>query len=141
MTVPPVIVGVDGSESSKKALRWAATFGQMSGAPVEALITWDRPTTYGMPVIFDEAELKDRAEQILHDAIREVLGDQSLVIERVEQGHAAAVLVNAAEHAQLLVVGSHDHHHVLGRRLGSTSLHCVQQARCPVVVVRDQRLP
>lgn len=136
MSAAPVIVGIDGSAGSKKALHWAASYGRISGAPVEAVIAWDRPATYGMPVLFDEAELKDRAQQILDREINEELTDRAAITERLVQGHAAAVLTKASEHAQLLVVGAHDHR-ATGRVLGSVVLHCVQHAHCPVVVVRD----
>jgi nucleotide-binding universal stress UspA family protein len=43
MTVAPVVVGVDGSEESRLALRWAFEYGHMSGAPVEAVIAWRIP--------------------------------------------------------------------------------------------------
>ncbi|MEV6889543.1 universal stress protein [Kribbella sp. NPDC051137] len=53
------------------------------------------------------------------------------------QGPAAAVLVEAAQDADLLVDGSRGHGAFAGMLLGSVGQHCAQQARCPVVVVRD----
>jgi nucleotide-binding universal stress UspA family protein len=139
MSGTPIVVGVDRSEISKRALRWAIEYAGMKGAPVEALIGWDVPVTYGMPVLFDEAELKDRASQALHETISQMQTESVVVTERVEKGHAGNVLVAASQHAQLLVIGGHDHHHhrMPARSLGSVGLHCVQHAHCPVVVIRD----
>ena len=57
----------------------------------------------------------------------------------VVYGHAADVLVRAAEGADLLVVGSRGHGGFAGMLLGSISQHCVQHAPCPVLILRDGR--
>jgi nucleotide-binding universal stress UspA family protein len=49
---------------------------------------------------------------------------------------APAILLRAAEGADLLVVGSRGHGAFAGMLLGSVSQHCVHHASCPVVVVR-----
>jgi Universal stress protein family len=46
MTAAPVVVGVDGSEESTLALRWAFEYAQMSGAPVQAVAACEIPVTY-----------------------------------------------------------------------------------------------
>ncbi|HEY5135384.1 MAG TPA: universal stress protein [Candidatus Nanopelagicales bacterium] len=74
-----VIVGVDGSASSKNALRWAFDYTVAIDAPIEALIAWDVPTNYGMPVLFDENELEEPAQTAPQQAVREVLGDEPRV--------------------------------------------------------------
>ncbi len=106
MTVAPVVVGVDGSEESRLALRWAFEYGQMSGAPVEAVIAWRIPPPYGWPVSYDDVDLEKQAQQTLGETIRDVLGDNAAVTRRVERGHPAVTLVAASERAQLLVIGS-----------------------------------
>jgi nucleotide-binding universal stress UspA family protein len=53
----------------------------------------------------------------------------------VAPGHPAKVLLDAANGAELLVVGSRGHGTFAGILLGSVSQHCVQHAPCPVVVV------
>ena len=136
MTVAPVVVGVDGSEESRLALRWAFDYAQMSSAPVEAVISWDIPPSYGWGPSYDDVDLQKRARETLEKTVRDVLGDNAPVTSRVERGHPAPVLVAASERAQLLVVGSRGHGAFAGMLLGSVSQHCVQHAHCPVVVIR-----
>ncbi|WP_317620853.1 universal stress protein [Streptomyces sp. CBMA123] len=57
---------------------------------------------------------------------------------RVQEGGAAACLLDAARGAELLVVGSRGHGGFTGALLGSVGQHCVQHAPCPVVVVRHR---
>ena len=136
MTAAPVLVGVDGSEESRLALRWAFEYAQMSGAPVEAVIAWEIPPTYGLAPSYDDVDFEKKAQEIAEETIRAVVGDNAPVTVRVERGHPAPILVAASEHAQLLVVGSRGHGAFAGMLLGSVSQHCVHQAHCPVVVIR-----
>ncbi|MGE5292096.1 MAG: universal stress protein [Micromonosporaceae bacterium] len=138
MTVAPVVVGVDGSEESRLALRWAFEYGQMKGAPVEVVSAWRIPPSYGWGVSYDDVNLEKRAQETLEDTVRDVLGDSAPVTRRLEQGHPAIALVAASERAQLLVVGSRGHGAFAGMLLGSVSQHCVQHAHCPVVVIRGR---
>lgn len=141
MTENRIVVGVDGSERSKAALAWAARQAELTGAGLEALIAWDLPVSFGMPVTYDEkTDFGGIATQTLTETVREVLGtkppaDLSSV---VVQGHSARALVDAAEGADLLVVGSRGHGGFVGALLGSTSQYCVQHAPCPVVVIRSK---
>ncbi len=57
----------------------------------------------------------------------------------VEEGHPAPVLVTASKGASLLVVGSRGHGEFAGMLIGSVSEHCVTNAHCPVLVLRDGR--
>jgi nucleotide-binding universal stress UspA family protein len=138
MAALPIIVGVDGSEESKRALRWAADYGKMSGAPVEALAFWEYPANYGWPANYDDVDFEKRAHETLEDTVRDVLGESSSVSREVRPGQPAVGLVIASEHAQLLVVGSRGRGGFAGLLLGSVSQHCVQHAHCPVLVMRSQ---
>jgi len=143
--VPRIVVGVDGSSSSKEALRWAVRQAGLTGAAVEALITWHLPQVMGTggyawpPVGGPETtELAKLAEKVLTDAIGEVAGQEGRapVTALVRQGHAAQALLEAAAKADLLVVGSRGHGGFAEALLGSVSQHCVQHALCPVVIIR-----
>lgn len=141
-----IVVGVDGSPGSKKALEWAIRQAQLTGATVEAVNSWQDPIVFGYsygwyPAPFDGESFASVMAKVLDDAIAEVSAEQEkpvTVLARVVQGHAAETLMNAANGAQLLVVGSRGHGTFAGVVLGSVSRHCVQHAPCPVVVVPTQ---
>jgi len=134
-----IVVGVDGSEPSRAALRWALEQAQLTGSVVRAVVAWEYPAFYsweGGPMPPDE--FQDTAAQSMNEAVDEIAGDTSVQVEReVVHGHSAQALLDAAEHARLLVVGSRGHGTFYGALLGSTSQRAVVHAKCPVVVVRQ----
>ncbi|MDQ6614660.1 MAG: universal stress protein [Actinomycetota bacterium] len=138
-----VIVGVDGSQNARAALRWAATEAQLRGATLELVHAWQFPAVaivaYGPTVVpvFDAADLEKRAWQIAEAAAAEVRSESPGLDVRVSvtRGHPAEVLVDAAQQAGLLVVGSRGLGGFARLLMGSTSQHCVHHASCPVVVV------
>ncbi|MFG3204168.1 universal stress protein [Streptomyces sp. NPDC048192] len=139
-----IVVGVDGSDSSKQALRWAVRQAELTEGVVEAVTAWDFPQFHGAlgwlpPSSSDEAALRDRARQELTDTVAETVGPQPRVEVRTEvrYGAPAGVLLDAARDASLLVVGSRGRGGFTGLLLGSVAQHCTQHAACPVVVVRD----
>ncbi|HEY2640028.1 MAG TPA: universal stress protein, partial [Streptosporangiaceae bacterium] len=75
----------------------------------------------------------------LSDSIAEVLNpaSQVKVSATVRQGNAVQVLLDAADGADLPVVGSRGHGGFVEALLGSVAQHCVHHANCPVVVIRD----
>lgn len=135
---PAIVVGVDGSESSKDALRWAAGQALLTGAELHAVIAWRPPITYGYPADYTDVDFEADARKKLETVADEVLGPNPPVPVRIRvaEGHPAPVLIEAARGADLLVVGSHGHGMFAGMLLGSTSQHCVQHATTPVVVIR-----
>lgn len=136
-----VVVGVDGSEASKDALRWAIRYARMAGAAVRAVTAWHYPASYGWaatPAI-PEMDLEGDARQGLKEAIEQVIGaaEEPVTIQtEILEGPPALTLLKAAEGAEVLVVGSRGHGAFAGMLLGSVSQHCVHHADCPVVVVR-----
>ena len=137
---PRIVVGVDGSQPSRLALRWAVRQAELTGSTVDAIHAWDMPIAYSMgSVVADPDELEKAAEQVLADTVLEEVGAHPAVPVRgrVAMGNTAAVLIRAASGANLLVVGSRGHGGFVGALLGSVSQHCVHHATCPVVVVRD----
>jgi nucleotide-binding universal stress UspA family protein len=135
-----IVVGVDGSAASRRALAWAVRQARLTGAVVDALHAWQVPVTFDMaPLFVHPDELEKQAEKVLVAAVSEVCGEHpaATVRARVVQGHPAAALVRAARDADALVVGSRGHGGFVGALLGSVSQHCVHHATCPVVVVRE----
>jgi nucleotide-binding universal stress UspA family protein len=138
-TTARIVVGVDGSESSRDALRWALRQAALTGDQVEAVIAWEYPATYGWVMPPSDIDDTERAaESCLNEVLNDVAGSPvpAQVHTRVCQGNAARVLLDECKGADLLVVGSRGHGGFAGALLGSVGQHCVSHATCPVVVIR-----
>ena len=131
-----IVVGVDGSEHSEGALRWALGQARLSGASVEAVTAWRFPTTYSLATIVPDIDLEAEARHMLADALAKIVGDTPgvQVLQLVGEGPPAEVLLRAAKGADLLVVGSRGQGGFASAVLGSVSLACVLNAPCPVLV-------
>ena len=137
-----IVVGVDGSPISKMALRWAINQARLTGATVDAVIAWQYPEAmHGnawTAMLVEEPGFSVLAEKELTEAISETAEPNPEVVINpvVVEGWPAEVLLNAAEGADLLVVGSRGRGGFAGMLLGSTSHSLITHALCPVVVVR-----
>ena len=136
-----IVVGVDGFESSKAALRWAIRQAELAGAVVEAVTAWHIPAGTGWVPIADMPDYQDDAFTVLAEAIDEMctVDPDVQVCPRVAEGRAGPVLVDAADGADLLVVGSVGHSGLAGALLGSVGQYCARNAACPVVVMRGKQ--
>lgn len=137
---PRIVVGVDGFESSKAALRWAIRQAKLTGAVVEAVIAWHIPAgTSWLPAI-DMPDYQEDAFTVLAEAIAEMctVDPDVQVCPRVVRGQAGQVLVAAAEGAALLVVGSQGPGGLAEALLGSVGQYCAHHAPCPVVIMRGK---
>jgi nucleotide-binding universal stress UspA family protein len=138
-----IVVGVDGSQGSITALKWAVVQADLTGATVEAIASWQYPVQYGTAYgwtasAFEGDTYAATMAKALDDTVAEVTAQMSnpvTVLAQVVEGHPAEVLLQAAASAELLVVGTRGHSTFAGIVLGSVSQHCVQHAPCPVVVV------
>ena len=136
---PRIVVGVDGSDSSRAALRWAIRHAQLVGGRVEAVIAWRQPPTYnweptGVPGDFAGAAQQTLSEEL---AALESLEPDVTVVPVVTEGHPVEVLLHAAKGADLLVLGCRGRGGITSAVLGSVSLHCVLRAHSPVLVHRE----
>ena len=133
-----IVVGVDGSPASLRALEWAVRQASLTGAVVEAVTAWQFPLTYGGFQVDAGADWPANARAVQDTAVKEALGDEATaLVRRVAEGHSVRVLLDAAAGAELLVVGSRGHGGFTGMLLGSVSEHVVAHAPCAVVVVRS----
>jgi nucleotide-binding universal stress UspA family protein len=133
-----IVVGVDGSEGSDRALRWAVKEAATRGGTVQAVAAWSPPGIAGAVVTAMPAELEqDRAEQALTATMDAVVRSHPglMLAGEVVEGPAAAVLAEAARDADMLVIGSHGHGRLYHAIMGSVAEGCVRLATCPVVVV------
>jgi nucleotide-binding universal stress UspA family protein len=137
-----IVVGVDGSESSRQAVIWAVRYGEMVGGDVDAVISWHHPTNSGLDYLPVEWNPEQDARSILAGAVTEVLGNDvpPSLRQLVREGNPAKVLLDEAKDAQLLVVGSRGHGGFAGLLLGSVSANCAEHAQCPVLVIHGKAL-
>ena len=136
-----IVVGVDGSASSRKALTWAAAEAAEHGADLVVINVWEHtllPPAGSVSV--SEHYVPDPSQRTADDllqVIREELGEEPpvLVQAQVKQGRPAKVLIEESAGAELLVVGKRGHGGFAGLVLGSVSQHVAAYAKCPVTVV------
>jgi nucleotide-binding universal stress UspA family protein len=142
-----IVTGVDGSQASYDALRWAAIEARRRGARLEIVHAWIIPELL-VPtgaVFVGEAEELERASTAVLDTAASWLiasfeedGGKSPEHElRSVAGSPAAALLAQARGADLLVVGARGLGSFRGLVLGSVSQQCASHATCPTVVVRD----
>jgi nucleotide-binding universal stress UspA family protein len=143
-TKSTIMVGVDGSASSRTALRWALHQAWEHDAQVVAVTVWESPySSLGGPLYpVDTDAIAAQAARSLDDAVASVLAEMApdersdTVERRVLEGVAAPTLCEvAAEQADLLVVGSRGHGGFTGLLLGSVSAHCAHHTPVPLVIV------
>ena len=137
-----VVVGVDGSPGSRKALAWAAAEAAVHRAELVVVNVWEHtllPPAGSVSV--SEHYVPDPSQATAEElvgVIKEELGEEPrvLVQPRVKQGSPAKVLIEESGGADLLVVGTRGHGGFAGLVLGSVSQHVAAYAQCPVAVVR-----
>jgi nucleotide-binding universal stress UspA family protein len=145
MSTGRIVVGFDGSEPSKDALRWAKAQADATGDALVVVSAWTYPVA-SFPMLIDTvpvaagADPEAETRTALQRMVKETIGDTSVVFTVVE-GHPVTALLNAALDAALVVVGSRGHGGFVGSLLGSVSQHLVAHAPCPVVVVRHAKEP
>jgi nucleotide-binding universal stress UspA family protein len=136
-----IVVGVDGSDGSREALRWAFAEATLRNDPLEVVIVWQYPITASLPT-FGAINTPDDFETDARATLLSILADEGITAESpvpistlVAEGNPARALLDAADTAELLVVGSRGHGGFAGVLVGSISQQCVHHAKCPVVVV------
>ena len=133
-----IVVGVDGSEGSQKALQWAIEEAGRRDATVEALHAWEPGLTAGLysGAVFTEESVQEAGEKVLDDTIAAADPAGSTKVERrCVTAQPAAALIEAAKDADLLVVGSRGLGGFYRLLIGSVSSQVAHHAPCPVVVV------
>ena len=132
-----IVVGVDGSAGSRRALRRAAEEARAHGASIEVVTAWnmlDQVTATEFDPDYGEARARADLEEIVASELGEEAPPVSL---RVENDLPTRALLKAAEGAWLLVVGSRGFGGFKGLLLGSVSQQVAHHAPCPVLIVPD----
>jgi len=136
-----IVVGVDGSPGSVRALKFALDEARVRGDDVTAVAAWHLPAAVyesaWAPVAVDPQDFEKVAQAALDRSLDEAGAAETgvSVTRLVREGQAADVLVAEAREADLLVVGSRGLGGFKGLLLGSVSQQCVHHAGCPVVIV------
>ena len=131
-------VGIDGSSDSMRALDWAVTQAQQSGALLDIVTAWMFPMAIGYAFTTTVVEVRGKARALVDAAISHVADaapDVVVVGEATEQLPGPA-LVTASQGAELLVVGSRGMGGFEELLVGSVGHYCARHASCSVVLVR-----
>ena len=140
---PRIVVGVDGSAASGRALRWAAAQAKIWRAEVEAVHAWTMPDMGVDPLARaladpDELEAQARRElSLVVEGADAADGAEPVVpVSRtVVRDDPARAILEAGKDADLLVMGTRGLGADGDADLGAVADRVIREARCPVVVV------
>jgi nucleotide-binding universal stress UspA family protein len=143
--MPGILVGVDGSDHSRRALGWALREAAHHNAPLTVMTVHPGPVRPATQIYWDVPSLPEDSHNLEHirtavrefvDKVANEIGETvSEIIVNVTTGDPAEELVQASRDADLLVVGSRGSGMFAQLLLGSVSSKVTHHAACPVVVV------
>ncbi|MBB3665644.1 nucleotide-binding universal stress UspA family protein [Prauserella sediminis] len=143
-TTGPVVVGIDASDHAGPALGHAFDAAHERAVPLVAVHTWNDLVAaegpYAHPFSTDLSDVETAGDELLDERLapwRKRYPDVE-VREVLEPGRPARALLQQADGAQLVVVGTRGHGGFAGMLLGSTSQALVIHAPCPVLVIRHE---
>ena len=144
--MPGIIVGIDGSDHSRRALEWAIREAAVRHAPLTVFTVQATLIGYwGSPVLYpgdeDLAEQGRKTAQAETDSVLEKIGPESRpssVTVRAVSGLPAEALLEAAADADMLVVGCRGAGGFKRLLMGSVSTQVTHHAPCAVVVIPDK---
>ena len=135
-----IVVGVDGSRTSRQALRWAVEEARLRQASLEVVLAWSMPYVGGYPYVgagFEPGRLEADIRKTLDEVVDGV--DPSGLPQPIERiaylGNAASGIIATAKGAALVVIGSRGLGGFSGLLLGSVGHHVAHHAPCPVVII------
>lgn len=133
-----IVVGLDSSEESARALRWALDEARLRVAELHLVHAYPTPELVALPAVVtlpSDDELRAAADEVISEQIEKAGGAGDVAVTRtVRSGGAAAVLCEVAKGADLLVVGARGLGGFRGLLLGSVTHQVVAHSPCPVVV-------
>ncbi|TCC07842.1 universal stress protein [Kribbella soli] len=138
---PTVVVGVDGSKVSAKAIDFAFDQAESLHAKVVAVHAWTSPfLTYadGASMLqFDEEKVREEARLLVAESVAGAAAEHPDVEWSTElaMGSAAQALVQRSESADLLVVGSRGRGGFTGLLIGSVGQSALHHTHCPIAIV------
>jgi len=150
--MPGIIVGMDGSDHSRYALRWAMQEAVLRHVPLTVITVRPdpvRPATtiyWGLHTSLENRDTEDLAAQkALQEFVDQAAGEIGAMVPEVTvsvaTGNPAEELVKASRDADMLVVGSRGLGGFGRLMMGSVSSQVTHHAACPVVVVPELHEP
>jgi nucleotide-binding universal stress UspA family protein len=124
-----IVVGLDGSARSLHALEWAYEEAELAGAELTTLYAWHGTHPDSDPAAHLEASLQSFGSRLTEGSVT--------VHRKVVEKPAKQALLDEAEDANLVAVGSHGHGALRSALLGSVSHSVAQHSKCPVAILRQ----
>jgi len=139
-----VVVGVDGSETARVALRWAIAEAELWGVPLVVLHVWREPRLF-IPEEYraELVEMGDMGRAALELIERELdaVGADAVTAVHIERrearGGTARRLIEASAGAALLVLGRHGADGIAQDLIGPKVIQVAHHAACPLAVIPD----
>lgn len=135
-----IVVGVDGSEGSQRALEWAASEARLRNARLRVVHAWLEIFVSGYfaaPAVYERDAVEQAAQEVLDKAVASIpSGSPEIEIEKLlVHGQPDVTLLDQSKTASLIVVGSRGRGGFAELVMGSVSHRVVLHAACPVAVI------
>ncbi len=139
-----IVVGIDGSDGSQAALGWALVEASRRGSRLDVVLAWQAPylgEVSGLVLVEMTEQAERHARELLSGIVDGIVAEcpDVEIVPLLAEGRAAPALLDAAEGADLLVVGSRGRGGFKSLLLGSVSSACVHHAPCPVAVIPNSQ--
>jgi nucleotide-binding universal stress UspA family protein len=129
-----VVVGVDGSPSSLRALDAARAEAAIRGAPLHAVRVWEASGPDD-PTLADDAAWEDFG-RAFEGTVRAAANAGVETSAHVVRSDPVGTLIDHSDAACLLVVGARGAGGFPGLRIGSTAMRLIGHTRCPLLITR-----
>jgi len=136
-----ILVGVDGSDGSQRALQWAVDEAALRAVSVDVVHAYKTEYIYYLDipstVIIPRHDIESAAQLAVGKVVASVdnPGGVEISVEMVNSGNPAGELIDRSEDSDLVVLGSRGLGGLSGLLLGSVSQKVSHHARCPVVII------
>ncbi len=144
-----LLVGIDGSDNSRKALRWAMQEAALRHVQLTVMTVRPAPARPATMVFWglsrqpesnlDQDQLREKVQELAAKVAGEIAGTGPEVTVNVSTGNPAEELISASREADMLVVGSRGSGGFGRLLMGSVSSQVTHHAACPVVVIPSNR--
>ncbi len=139
-----ILVPIDFSDCSKKALQYALAFAKQFDASLVLLYVVE--TNYagtefgGLDYVLLENESRETGQKLIAELAQTVVGNSAPVETLVRAGRPVMEITDAAKekNVDLIIISTHGHTGLKHLLLGSVSENVVRHAPCPVLTVRER---